>query len=75
MTDLSSAAQSVKNAATDAYWLFHPAQVAAVLRAAADQVVPEPQGDPTTWTQCAFLGVREDLLAIAAELDDTPKQS
>jgi len=38
MTDLSSAAQSVKNDATDAYWLFHPAQVAAVLRAAADQV-------------------------------------
>jgi len=33
--------------------------------------VPEPQGDPTTWTQCAFLGVREDLLAIAAELDNT----
>jgi hypothetical protein len=43
--------------------------VAAALRAAADQVVPEPQGDPTTWTQCAFLGVREDLLAIAAELE------
>ena len=42
---------------------------AAAMRAAADQVVPEPQGDPTTWTQCAFLGVREDLLAIAAELD------
>ena len=43
--------------------------IAAALRAAADQVVPEPQSDPTTWTQCAFLGVREDLLAIAAELE------
>jgi hypothetical protein len=43
--------------------------IAAALRAAADQVVPELQSDPTSWTQCAFLGVREDLLAIAAELE------
>jgi hypothetical protein len=64
-----SAAQAVMIA----YWKGQEASqqlgVAAALRAAADQVVPEPQSDPTTWTQCAFLGVREDLLAIAAELE------
>jgi hypothetical protein len=35
MADLSQAAQDIKDAAIDAYWLFHPAQVAAILRAAA----------------------------------------
>jgi hypothetical protein len=78
MTELSLAAQAVMNACTDApihiNWATRSA-AAAVLRAAVDQVVPEPQGDPTTWTQCAFLGVREDLLAIAAELDNTSQSS
>jgi hypothetical protein len=75
MTDLSPAAQAVLDASN-----LHPCKdscliLAAALRAVADQVVPEPQGDPTTWTQCAFLGVREDLLAIAAELDNTSQPS
>ena len=72
MPELSPAAQAV----LDAFWRearpepHHQSEaIAAVLKAAADQVVPEPQSDPTTWTQCAFLGVREDLLAIAAELE------
>jgi hypothetical protein len=69
MTSLSPQAQAVLDASN-----LHPCKdscliLAAALRAAADQVVPEPQVDPTTWTQCAFLGVREDLLAIAAELE------
>jgi hypothetical protein len=76
MTDLSPAAASIVQAFDDRYELlggfddnWQELCIAAALRAAADQVVPEPQGDPTTWTQCAFLGVREDLLAIAAELE------
>ena len=75
MTDqpLSPAAQAVSNAAKSSLdWEagYLPNVVAAAaLRAAADQVVPETQGEPTTWIQCAFLGVREDLLAIAAELE------
>jgi hypothetical protein len=75
MTDqpLSPAAQAVLDAFTgnDTIHGLHlmTPRLAAALRAAADQVVPEPQSDPTTWTQCAFLGVREDLLTIAAELE------
>jgi len=38
MTNFFPAAQAVKDAAVDAYWLFHPAQVAAALRAAASQL-------------------------------------
>ena len=74
MTNLSSAAQAVLDAwgnviRADNYGGRVEVPLAAALRAAADQVVPEPQSDPTTWTQCAFLGVREDLLAIADELE------
>ena len=58
MADLSPAAQAVKAAAVDAYWLFHPGQAAALLRAAADQVMP---GRPHPH--------RAQLLAIAAELE------
>jgi hypothetical protein len=65
---LSPAAAAVLTAYNETYQSDRHA-IAAALRAVADQVVPEPQGDPTTWTQCAFLGVREDLLAIATELE------
>ena len=76
MADLSPAAQAVLDALYEGWHVATPGQcLAAALRAAADQVVPELQGEPTTWTQCAFLGVREDLLAIAAELDNTSQQS
>jgi hypothetical protein len=70
---LSPAAQAVLDAYDNApfvdYDIGDRVAIAAALRAAADQVVSDPQSDPTTWTQCAFLGVREDLLAIAAELE------
>ena len=67
---LSPAAQAVLDAFNGVHELVNRRRkIAATLRAAADQVVPEPQSDPTTWTQCAFLGVREDLLAIADELE------
>ncbi len=62
MTDLSPAAQAVKDAAIDVYWLFHPAQAAALIRAAAKQV--DGQWDPV-----------EELLAIAAELANTSPPS
>jgi hypothetical protein len=56
MTDLSTAAQAVKDAAVDAYWLFHPAQVAAALRATVQEL--------------KYFGITEkNILAIAAELD------
>ena len=75
MPKLSPATQAVLDATDYPEDWATRIRVAAALRAAADQVVPEPQGDPTTWTQCAFLGVREDLLAIAAELDNTSPPS
>jgi hypothetical protein len=65
MTDssLSPAAQAVKAAAVDAYWLFHPGQAAAALRAAVAHT-----------QQHRGLGVWEcdadELLAIASELDN-----
>ena len=79
-TPLSPAAQAVKDAAQELYadrmarkmaWPLDLPVVAAALRAAADQVVPE-QG-------CQIYGlterenerqqVREEILAIAAELE------
>ena len=78
MTDLSPAAQAVLDAANneldhapwDVSYLAKPA-VAAALRAAADQVVPETT---TPWNSTLFLimstpEVRAKLLAIAAELE------
>jgi hypothetical protein len=68
MTDLSPAAQAV----LDAYQ-FAPIDdhltAAAVLRAAADQVVPYDDlkgSDPDAWTRD---DIRCELLAIAAELE------
>jgi hypothetical protein len=58
MTDLSPAAQVVKDAAQDAYWLWDsmcPADAetiaAAALRTAADQVMPE-EPRPTGMRPC-----------------------
>ena len=77
-TALSPAAQAVLDAVAsqmEGGWIspefipYEARKIATALRAAADQVAPEQQDDPTTWTQCARLGVREDLLAIAAELE------
>ena len=72
MTELSPAAQAVLDAAyremdyaprRHVQWVT----AAAVLRAAADQVVPEnPCGHDCCITQCEQ--IRAELLAIAAEL-------
>jgi hypothetical protein len=76
MTELSPQAQAV----LDAYFthadllnreVTHEEMLAAALRAAADQVVPEPI---TPWNSTLFLirstpEVRAKLLAIAAELE------
>ena len=84
MTDLSPAANAVLNAYMDnCGWLDGPMQrdyqcVAAVLQAAADQVVPdqqEPVSSPhmgnfisnMQWRQSQ--AIRTQLLAIAAELE------
>jgi len=73
MADLSSAAQAILKAAYKATrnpkWQtnFYTSYAAAVLRAAADQVVPEnPCGHDCCITQCEQ--IRAELLAIAAEL-------
>jgi hypothetical protein len=86
MTDLSPAAQQVfwefNRAASGKPddWHYLPA-IAAALRAAADQVVPEeaPPADFLDHPVAAEIDqrrvTRAQLLAIAAELDDTPQQS
>ena len=80
MTDLSPAAQAVLKAVTQRLYSLDPEYVprsasehgmsiAAVLRAAADQVVPEfwhEEGDIYAETKH---DVRADLLAIADELE------
>jgi hypothetical protein len=73
---LSPAAQAVKTAAVDACWLFHPGQAAALLRAGADQVVPEEgHALPIHISSAEWIRfderkkLRAKFLAIAAELD------
>jgi hypothetical protein len=73
MTDLSPAAQAVLNASNllackDSYLIL-----AAALRAAADQVVPKDKYPSSDWTDKDE--VRYQLLAIAAELDNTSPHS
>ena len=72
MTDLSPAAQAVLDALYEGWQEWTPAQcLAAALRAAVDQVVPpDPCGD-----DCCIdlsVGIRADLLDIAAELEAMP---
>jgi hypothetical protein len=69
MTDLSPAAQAVLNAFRAVPDLRDCPSIAAALRAAADQVVPEfwhEKGDIYAETKH---DVRADLLAIADELE------
>ena len=71
MTDLTPAAQAVLNAFRAVPDLRDCPSIAAALRAAADQVVPEfwhEEGDIYAETKH---DVRADLLAIAAELEGT----
>jgi hypothetical protein len=78
--ELSPAAQAVLDAAFSAYWSAeqeapNDAHViaAAALKAAADQVVPEPSDiDKGSFSLAAIRNrckVRDQLLAIAAELE------
>ena len=79
MTDLSPAAQAVLDAFLDSpvdagnYYATRSRQIAAALRAAADQVVPEPNDiDKGSLSLAAIRNrckVRDELLAIAAELE------
>jgi hypothetical protein len=84
MSDLSPAAEAVLNAVTlnryDAPYYACPksigqikSDVAGALRAAADQVVPEPNDiDKGSFSLAAIRNrckVRDQLLAIAAELE------
>jgi hypothetical protein len=80
MTDLSPAAQAVINAAVEGgggYGCATPvlhARIAAALRAAADQVVPQRRKptDPDSWEEATWTAqqnTREELFAIAAELE------
>ena len=79
MTDLSPAAQAVLDAYfTEADCLDREVSdnemLAAALRAAADQVVPECDmpilgNDSTHGAWCARNDVRDELLSIAAELE------
>ena len=77
MTDLSPAAQAV----LDAYWTFADSLdrdasdeevLAAALRAAADQVVPEPSDhlpeQNCRWYRLGVSAYRHNILAIATEL-------
>jgi hypothetical protein len=82
MTELSPAAQAVKDAVIATYannlppksiWALEQAGVAAALRAAADQVVPKPIRLPrNSYAEGAYdqrLNDHQRLLAIAAELE------
>ena len=73
MTNLSPVAQAVLDAYNDAYESDRHA-VAAALRAAADQVVPQRRKPmyADSWEESAWTAeqdTRADLLAIAAELE------
>jgi hypothetical protein len=80
MTELSPAAQAVMDAYMDEDRAGR-LSVAAALRAAADQVVPEEMDLPPIAPDLGHFRqnerrlTRQRILAIAAELDDTPKQS
>jgi hypothetical protein len=76
MTELSSAAQAILNAFRAVPSLMDGPSIAGALRAAADQVVPEPpmivEGGRTyeeAWTATVHDYIRRQLLAIAAELE------
>jgi hypothetical protein len=80
MTNLSPAAQAVKDAAQELYadrmarkmaWPLDLPVVAAALRTAADQVAPSDAMEPRNYLPMALecQRIRAELLAIAAELE------
>jgi len=88
MTDLSPAAQAIENAYFNADGFGYRNGLAAALRAAADQVVPEqtepPCGENEPWPQSYQLmadskweqkqQTRAELFAIAGELEAIDKE-
>ena len=72
MADLSPAAQAVLDATGRKIW-YRNNDIAAALQAAADQVVPDERKECEHFTNEAIrlnrMGVRAELLAIAAELE------
>ena len=91
MADLSPAAQAVKDAVLALYsdekvhkfgWQLDAPTVAAALRAAVDQVVPEENVDDADyhslhgkWAAEGKQEVRDEILALAAELDNPSQPS
>ena len=78
MTDLSPAAQAVLtaiHAAPDNTRDSYRSAGAAALRAVADQVVPVPKLPYDSCCDVYASAIRAELLAIAAELDNTSQQS
>jgi len=78
MSKLSCAAQAVMDAFCSRWRcaIAHPGPLAAALRAAADQVVPEPpmivpggRSYEEAWTATVHDDVRRRFLAIANELE------
>jgi len=79
MTELSPAAQAVKDAALACNfrrlgWPLDMPVVAAALLAAADQVAPSDAVEPRNYLPAAIecQRIRAELLAIAAELKNQP---
>lgn len=75
MTDLSPAAQAVRDAVLQVSNLSPTVPVAAAaLRAAADQVAPSDADEPRNYLPMAIecQRIRTELLAIAAELEAQP---
>lgn len=66
---LSPAAQAVMGAVVKVYPAFPDEVAAAAIRAAADQVVPVPITAKTPEEHWTKLGIKNQLLAIADELE------
>ena len=71
MTKLSTAALAVINAVVKVYPAFPDEVAAAAIRAAADQVVPKFWHEDNDIYGETMQDVRQNLLAIAAELEGT----
>jgi hypothetical protein len=68
MTELSPVAQEVLNATGRKPW-YRNDDIAAALRAAADQVVPAPRLPYDSCCDVNAAAIRAELLAIAIELE------
>jgi hypothetical protein len=68
MTELSPVAQEVLNATGRKPW-YRNDDIAAALRAAADQVVPAPRLPYDSCCDVSAAAIRAELLAIAIELE------